>query len=57
MLEKGSTPHAFVKPGIAANSPITWLNILGQTWADQLYKADVTGVIKNVILKYDWGDI
>lgn len=57
MLEKGSTPHAFVKPGIATNSPITWLNILGQTWADQLFKADVTGVIKNVVLKYDWGDI
>lgn len=57
MLEKGSTPHAFVKPGIAANSPITWLNILGQTWADQLFKADVTGIIKNVVLKYDWGDI
>lgn len=57
MLEKGSTPHAFVKPGIAANSPITWLNIRGQTWADQLFKADVTGIIKNVVLKYDWGDI
>lgn len=57
MLEKGSVPHAYVKYGIPANSPITWSAIEGETWADQLYKADVTGVIKNVVLKYDWGDI
>lgn len=38
-------------------SDLTWANISRQTWADQMYKSESVEVVKNVYVKYDWGDL
>lgn len=35
----------------------TWADIESQTWAENMYEAEETNVIKNVYIKYDWGDL
>lgn len=35
----------------------TWESMANETWADQLYMSDITSVIKNTYIKYDWGDL
>lgn len=34
-----------------------WESMANETWADQLYMSDITSVIKNTYIKYDWGDL
>lgn len=38
-------------------SDLTWADISRQTWADQMYKSESVEVVKNVYVKYDWGDL
>lgn len=38
-------------------SDLTWADISSQTWADQMYKSELVEVVKNVYVKYDWGDL
>lgn len=38
-------------------SDLTWADISRQTWADQMYKSELVEVVKNVYVKYDWGDL
>lgn len=38
-------------------SDLTWADISSQTWADQMYKLELVEVVKNVYVKYDWGDL
>lgn len=35
----------------------TWEDLADETWSDQLYMADITSVIRNAYIKYDWGDL
>ena len=34
-----------------------WNDLSEQTWVDQMYKYEETSIIKNVYVKYDWGDL
>lgn len=38
-------------------SDLTWADISSQTWADQMYKSESVEAVKNVYVKYDWGDL
>lgn len=35
----------------------TWSSIEDKTWADMTYKSEQTSVIRDIYVKYDWGDL
>lgn len=38
-------------------SGLTWSSVSSKTWSEQIYKYETTSTIKNVYVKYDWGDL
>lgn len=35
----------------------TWADLADQTWASQMFKFEIVSTIKNIYVKYDWGDL
>lgn len=38
-------------------SNLSWSSLADSTWASQTYKYEETGDIKNIYMKYEWGDL
>lgn len=64
MLETGLAAHPFIpgeKYGVSeaeiGTARQVWGDLANQTWADQLYKPEVVSNVKDIYIKYDWGDL